>query len=57
MCDTNDDKKFQKNVKPVFCSKVKGNRTITSVEDSKVVTIKSYQTYKGFFIKQAMSEK
>ena len=37
MSDINDDKKFWKNVKPIFGNKNKGNKTIALEEGNEVI--------------------
>ena len=38
MYDSNDNKKFRKNVKPAFGNIVKGNKTINLVKGNEVIT-------------------
>ena len=52
MSDINDNKKFWKNVKPIFGNKNKGNKTITLKEGNEVITDhgKLVQTFNEYFV-------
>ena len=52
MSDINDNKKFWKNVKPIFGNKNKGNKTIALEEGNEVITDdgKLAQTFNEYFV-------
>ena len=52
MSDINGSKKFWKNVKPVFCNKNKGNKTVALEEENEVITHdrKLAQTFNEYFV-------
>ena len=52
MSDINDNKKFWKNIKPIFGNKNKGNKTITLVEGNEVFSNneKLAQTFNKYFV-------
>ena len=52
MSDIIDNKKFWKNVKPIFGNKIKGNKTIALEEENEVITDdgKLAQTFNEYFV-------
>ena len=52
MSDINDNKKFWKNVKPIFDNKNKGNKTIALEKGNEVITddAKLAQTFNEYFV-------
>ena len=52
MSDINDNKKFWKNVKPIFGNKNKGNKTVALEEENEVITDdgKLAQTFNEYFV-------
>ena len=52
MSDINDNKKFWKNVKPIFGNKSKGNKTVALEEEKEVITDdgKLAQTFNEYFV-------
>ena len=52
MSDISDNKKFWKNVKPIFGNKSKGNKTIALKEGNEVITDdgKFAQTFNEYFV-------